>query len=97
MLFVGRRNSSKLLLAIFTVWVLSPFALLLWANARSGLHALTLIIAVSSLLAYGFVAFGPTQAKPAATFVFVPPVDWLLIGGAILADRRSRRSRDVTK
>jgi CDP-diglyceride synthetase len=97
MLFVGRRNPSKPLLAIFTVWVLSPFALLLLANARAGLHTLTVIIAVSSLVAYGIVAFGPPQAKPAATFVFVPPISCLLVGGALLADRRSRRSRDVTK
>lgn len=56
MLRVGRRNPSLILLALFTVWVLSPFVALLWANAvsnrrpvstRAALHSVTLVIAMA--------------------------------------------------
>jgi hypothetical protein len=88
MLFAGRRNTSLLLLALFTVWVLSPFLALAWANivskhwqplTRATLEWLTLFVALGSVAAYAYVALGPPRPKPASVFLVVPSVSWLLI------------------
>ena len=100
-LHAGRRNNSRLLMAIFTLWVLSPFVLLLvacvvskrWsvltqATLYTAMPALTLV----TLALYGYVAFGPPRAQTAAAFVVVPPVSWLLIAIAVpIAALISRR------
>lgn len=93
-LYTGRHNASALLMAIFAVWVLSPFFALLVMNIFSkdwpALYLLTMLITVGTLAIYGEVAFGPPRPKPAAVFVIVPPVSWLLIGAAALFRWRSR-------
>jgi hypothetical protein len=85
MLFAGRHNSSRLLLVIFALWVLSPYAALAWATTVSGprpvrtsLYGLILVIAIVSLAIYGYVALGPPGTKAAPVFVVIPPVSWLL-------------------
>jgi hypothetical protein len=87
MLKVGHRNSSLVLLALFTGWVLAPFLALIWANklrARSALQVMTVIVAAGSLIAYGYAAFSPPMAKPAAPFLMVPLTSWVLIAATMI-------------
>lgn len=88
MLHVGRRNPSLMLLALFAIWVLSPFVGLVVAAsgsqrwlvaARASVHVVTLVIALGSLAIYGRVAFGPPRPRPAAAFLVVPLASWVLI------------------
>jgi hypothetical protein len=102
MLHAGRRNDSRILLLIFTVWVLSPFMVLLagmlaskhWPPlTRATLYSVALALTLVSLALYGYVALGPPRAKTAPIFVVVPPASWLLIAivvpiGALISRRR---------
>jgi hypothetical protein len=90
--YYGRRNPSRLLIVLFAVWVLSPFAALLaadiksarWpARARATLYGVMLVIAVGSLAAYAEAALGPPRGQGAFPFVIVPPLCWLLSGVAV--------------
>jgi hypothetical protein len=87
MLHAGRHNPSRILLALFTLWVISPFIALASANAllkrwpvhaRAALHSVMLIVTLGSLAIYADVALGPPRAKTAAVFVVVPPSSWLV-------------------
>jgi hypothetical protein len=103
--FVGRHQRSVLLLVLFTVWVLSPYATLAVAVALSGrwsvpitttLYVLTIVLVLASLGIYGTVAFGPPRPQPAFYFIVVPPACWLLIAivipmVAVIAERRAGR------
>jgi hypothetical protein len=89
MLWVGRRNSSLVLMILFAIWVLSPFIALLWANrvsrrwpafTRKALYGLMLILPLVSLAIYGSVAIWPPSSTSAFMFVVLPPCSWLLIG-----------------
>ena len=89
MLYAGHRNPSRLLLFLFALWVLSPFMVLVLANAvskpwsvvrRVALHSVMLVLTLVTLAIYGDVALGPPRAKTAFVFVVVPPASWLLIG-----------------
>jgi hypothetical protein len=105
MLRVGHRNNSRILLVLFTIWVLSPFAALIIANlvskrwsvlTRSTLYCLMLALALGSFAIYGNVAFGPPRAQPAAAFLVVPLASWLLIAtvipiAALISGKRLRR------
>jgi hypothetical protein len=106
MLRVGQGNNSKVLLALFTIWVLSPFVAAGWAHAVSNrwaavtqatLYSVILVVALGSLIIYGGVAFGPPRAKPAAVFLMVPLVSWLLLGVVVpvaaVVGGRSRQGR----
>jgi ACR3 family arsenite efflux pump ArsB len=98
MLRVGHRNPSRLLLALFTGWVLTPFFALAWCEAMSkrwsdpaqaSLHGVILLLAVCSALIYGYVAFGPGLAKPAFPFLVTPFVSLILIAlFAVLGTRK---------
>jgi hypothetical protein len=88
MLHAGRRNDSRILMVLFTFWVLSPFVGLVLANliskrwpvpVRATLDSLMLVLTLTSLVIYGYVALGPPRAKTAVVFVIVPPLSWLLI------------------
>jgi hypothetical protein len=106
MLHAGRRNDSRILLALFVLWVLFPFMALLWANmvskrwtvhTRATLYSLMLVLTLCSLANYGKVALGPPRAKPAFVFVVVPAASWLPIAivvpiAALISGRRSRRA-----
>ena len=106
MLHAGRRNDSRILLVLFTIWVLSPFVALVLADVvskrwsvltRATLHSVMLVLTVGSLAIYGDVALGPPRAKTAFIFVVVPPASWLLIAIAVpiaaqISGRLSRRS-----
>jgi hypothetical protein len=88
MLRAGHRNPSWLLLALFVVWVLAPFAALAWAAVastrwpvltRTALYCLMLVISLGSVAIYGEVALGPPRPQAAFAFVVVPPASWLLM------------------
>ena len=92
----GRNNSSILLVALFTMWVLSPFIGLLIANAvsqrwanpiRLSFYGLALIITLVSLAGYsGKLSLSHT--KHAFMFLVVPLISWLLIAIVILVSRK---------
>jgi hypothetical protein len=97
---VGQRNESRILLALFTGWVLAPFFALAcshvaakrWSEpARILLATLTLAVALCSTAIYGYVAFGPPRAKPAFFFLVVPFASLILI--ALLALMRTKRGK----
>jgi hypothetical protein len=102
MLYAGRHNSSKLLLAIFTAWVLAPFAALVWARAaskgwsaltRNALDALSAGVALISWALYGYIALGPARVRTAPVFVVVPPASLVLIALVIAIAAFNSRKR----
>ena len=97
MFYVGRRNRSFLLITLFTLWVLSPFGALAWANFSRAfrnsplMRIFTLLIPVASVTVYSMVAVGQPP-KPAFWFLVVPLLSWLLIAVAgLLAARVAPR------
>ena len=99
-LFVGRHNSSGMLLLLFAGWVSFPFLALARAEVDSGrwavttkaaLHWMTLLLTVCSLAIYARVAFGPRMPQPAAAFLLVPTAAWVVIAGFVGAAEWSRR------
>jgi hypothetical protein len=107
MLWVGHRNPSRILLALFLIWDLSPFIGLLLAEmvskrwsviTRATLHIVMLVLALSSLALYGGVVLRP-RPQPAFMFLVVPLGSWLLMMiivpiAALISGRRSRRVDD---
>ncbi len=100
----GHNNNSVLLVILFSCWVLSPFAGLLVAIAlfkrrpsisRLMLYILALVISIGSLLCYGGT-FSIPGAKPAAVFLFVPLVSWVLVVIVIMAaPKASREDKNI--
>src|SRR5260370_34445122 len=82
MLRVGRHNPSRILIILFSVWVLAPFAASIfsmrWAAfSRTPLYIVMLVMALGSPAIYGYVAYGPPRPQPAFAFLAVPFVSWL--------------------
>ena len=97
-LWVGR-HTPRVLLVMFILWVVSPFAALLaagrsssqWtARSRATVQVLVLLITTASLTVYTLAATRWTRPTPA--FLMVPLASWLLmavgVGGAAWAARR---------
>lgn len=108
MLRAGQRT-PRLLLVIFTLWVLSPFVALLWANmvskhwsavTRATLYCVTLVVTLGSLAIYGeLVVLKPSGSPNAFLFVVVPPASWVFVTvvvpmAALLSGRLSRRGAE---
>jgi len=105
--WVGHRNPSRVLLALFVIWDLSPFIALLLADmvskrwsviTRATLHIVMLVVALSSLALYGDVVLRP-RPQPAFMFLVVPLGSWLLMTivvpiAALISARLSRRGDD---
>ena len=101
----GRRNASILLVVVgLTIWVLSPFVILRWANlvskrwssgTQTTLACLALLVTLGSLAIYGnLITLRPSGTANAFRFVIVAPVSWLLIAlVVVLAARVLRRGR----
>ena len=101
----GHRNPSRLLIILFTFWVLSPFMVLVLANVvskrwsvlnRATLYVVMLVITFGSLAIYGALAFGALRAKTGFVFLVVPAASWLLMAivvaiAAVISGRLSRR------
>ena len=83
----GHRNESLILLALFAIWVLSPFIALLsammiskrWSILTRGmLYGVMLMITVGSLAIYANMVSAPSGTKLAFPFLVVPLGSWLL-------------------
>src|SRR5262245_19795097 len=103
MLYAGKRvGTPSLLIVLFTVWVVLPFALLAlaivvskrWTDlTRTTLYRITPIVSAAALLIYGTSAFGIQRPKT-SIFVTVAPLSCLFIVIAILvAAFVARRSK----
>jgi multisubunit Na+/H+ antiporter MnhG subunit len=84
------------------MWVLMPFVILTWANARSqrwsrttrtALYAVTTIVAVASLAVYADDAVSHRALHPAFVYVIVSPVSCGLIAIVIGLTAISSRPR----
>lgn len=98
MFWAGQHNRSVLLAALFTVWVASPFAALLWARrfaywytyaAQAMIYALVFLVSVGSAAFYVTAAFGPHWSKPALPFLAAPLLSWFVIALVVLVIRLS--------
>ncbi|WP_348261685.1 hypothetical protein P8935_18015 [Telmatobacter sp. DSM 110680] len=87
-LWVGRHNHSGLLALMFAIWVETPFVGLIWlgrisarwtASWQQSMYALMHVISLASVAIYAAVAFLKHLAKPAAPFLFIPAVTWMVI------------------
>jgi len=104
MLWVGHRNPSRALLALFVIWDLSPFVALILADivskswsvlTRATLYGVMLILALGSLALYGDVVWRP-RPQPAFMFLVVPLGSWVVMMivvpiAALLSGRLSHR------
>ncbi len=87
----GHKNHSFILPALFVIWVLSPYAGLIFTTraskiwpARSGaiLYSLIIVIAICSLAGYSGL-LSPAGAKPAGVFLIIPLLSWVTMAIAI--------------
>jgi len=100
------QDTPRFLLILFTIWVLSPFAALFWANmvskhwsvvVRAALYCVMLIVALGSLAIYSeLIDVRPARSANAFLFVAVPPLSLLFVAiiipmAAFLSGRLSRR------
>src|SRR4051812_26134955 len=92
----SRNQKSIILIILFTGWVLSPFIGFFIANkisnrlisfARVLLYTSAIIVTIGSVIAYAGV-FDTNQTKPAAKFLIVPLISWVLLAITILITRR---------
>ena len=100
----GQRSYSRILVALFAIWVVSPFVALVSANViskrwsiltRVTLDGVMLIITVGALAIYGSMVAAPPSSKLAFPFLIVPLGSWILITiitpmAALLSRRLSR-------
>ncbi len=83
----GRNQKSFILMALFVIWDVSPFAGLFVADmfsknwsplSRVLLYCLMLVLTAVSLIAYSGV-LNPPETKNAFMFLVVPGASWLLM------------------
>jgi hypothetical protein len=100
MLRAGGRSRPLILVPLFTVWDLSPFALLLLADrfsnrwqaaTRSALYYVSIAVTIASLAYYVADVFWPRKAQPAFPYVMAPPVAWAFIAIVMAAVALSSR------
>ena len=94
----GRKNSSIILPALFLIWVLSPFMMLLFANYRSKryighryiiYYPVMILLSIFSVIAYTGV-LNPVNAKAATVFLFIPLISWMLIIIGVVVIKKSK-------
>jgi hypothetical protein len=87
MLHTGRNNPSILIIGLFAVWVLSPFAALILANilsirwsypTRLSLYILMLGISCCSFIGY-LGAWSPPWTRTAFFFLVIPMSSWMVM------------------
>jgi len=87
-LYAISRNPSVLLMLLFVVWVLAPFAVLLLAHwfsrpwsslARLTVDGLMIALPLVSLLIYGHRVLRPPKSTGAFVFVAVPPLSVIVV------------------
>jgi hypothetical protein len=95
------RHTPRFLLVLFVLWVLLPFAVLLWATAvsirwaaptRATLYGVALVVTLGSLALYGGLVHRPAGSANAFMYVVVPPLSLALLAAAVsLAAFKTRR------
>src|SRR5215467_2993262 len=102
----GHRNPSHFLMALFAIWVVSPFVGLMFASftprdwsmfSRAAAYSVTLVLSLGSMAVYGRIALGSPRAKPAFVFLIVPALSWLVIATAVSAATFISRSRSFPR
>ena len=106
---VGNRIESNkaqpVVMVLIAIWVLSPYVLLVagsglsrnWSElSRATLYWMMNVVAAISLVVYVPFAIGPIGPKPAAPFVGIPPLQWILIVVSLLIAARVGRRRSVS-
>ncbi len=105
LMFHAGQRTPRLLLVLFTFWVVAPFFTLVLAYVlstrwsvltRATLYVVMLVVTLGSLGIYGHDAWRPRKAQAAFVYVAVPPVSWLFIVivvtiAALISRRRSRK------
>lgn len=106
---VGDQNVPDFLVALSTIWVLSPFVAMILVHSassrwttltRATLYILMLVLPLVSLTLYGDVAMGTPSPALAFRFLIVPAGSWLLIAtllpiAAFLSGRSPRRNENL--
>jgi predicted neutral ceramidase superfamily lipid hydrolase len=90
LLLAGWRHSPAVLLLIFAIWVLAPFAALILAKAlwkRRPVRTAALIIGVASPIVYGYAALRLHLPTATPVFVTFPAASLLLTAIAVLLAR----------
>jgi hypothetical protein len=93
--YAGRRNPSSLLMALFAIWVVSPFvgfvAAIAWQRwKRRGRRALLwsiLFLGPLSVAVYGRAVFGTAKGGLAFWFLVAPAVSWSVLAVVLAVDR----------
>jgi hypothetical protein len=94
----GRKNASVILPALFLIWVLSPFMVLLSASFKFKHHIenrylfhymFMILLSMLSVIAYTGV-LNPVHTKAAAVFLFTPLISWVLIVIGVVVIKRSK-------
>jgi hypothetical protein len=103
--FRAADHPPPLLVVLFILWLLSPFALLGWACAvskewsvptQAALYSVTIVVTLASLAIYGnLIAITRAGAPKAAVFVVTAPASWLLIAIVIPLVGAIARKRSV--
>jgi hypothetical protein len=91
--YAGRHNPSRLLIAIFALWAVSPFAAALWTLAKrpsSATAIATLLFTIASLAIYADAAFGHPRAKLGFIFLVVPFASLVVVAIAAIASPTAR-------
>ena len=98
---IGQRQRSVILIVMFTVWVLLPYAGLAMGNVRArawnpaayrAVQYATILISLAAMARYVYVVVRPLASQPASTFLIVPVVSWIAIGIAVALAKRMRRA-----
>jgi uncharacterized membrane protein len=96
------RHPPPLIIALFVVWVLSPFVILgaghilarRWLpGTQSALYWVTLFVALAALVIYTDDAIAHRAAHPAFVYTAVPPILWAITGAAIAIGAARARKR----
>jgi biotin transporter BioY len=92
MFYTGRRNNSRILMLLFTLWVGSPFVAAALADriskawsvtTRATLYGAMLVLSLGSLVVYAADASMAIRGKAAFVFLVVPPTSSLLAAAAV--------------
>ncbi len=106
MFWTGQHNRSAILVALFTVWVASPYVGLIlarrsvrWSSyaAQAMVYGLIFLVAIGSPVFYGSAAFGLHWSKPALPFLAAPLTAWLLTGLVLIVVRLCYGGRAVRR
>jgi hypothetical protein len=98
------QHPPPIIVALFVVWVLSPFMVLgigqviskRWApSTQAALYWVALLVSVASIVIYADDAVAHRTAHPAFVYVAVPPASWLASAvalgvGAWIARRKQK-------